>query len=130
MSVHHRIRQLRNVAAVGYLLGTTNVCLLPFVILCKTTRRDGPLRLYYVHTVGTCCRLSALLSTHIIFFFIIIIIVVVVVVTIIVMMMMVVMVMFMIMPVSYTHLDVYKRQMQRIGLEEGQCCLLYTSRCV
>ena len=47
-------------------------------------------------------------------------------------------------PVSYTHLDVYKRQVQSVGLAEAMAqacsylgivddskgCLLYTSRCV
>ena len=41
-------------------------------------------------------------------------------------------------PVSYTHLDVYKRQLVARGLTNGQIglrlhistCLLYTSRCV
>ena len=36
-------------------------------------------------------------------------------------------------PVSYTHLDVYKRQHQKmaiIGNEQSLICLLYTSRCV
>ena len=39
--------------------------------------------------------------------------------------------------VSYTHLDVYKRQMQqpaaerrRVGIVHRKACLLYTSRCV
>nr|WP_166742229.1 hypothetical protein [Pseudomonas sp. HS-2] len=37
---------------------------------------------------------------------------------------------FMAPPVSYTHLDVYKRQLlHRAGLH-GTACLLYTSRCV
>ena len=45
-------------------------------------------------------------------------------------------------PVSYTHLDVYKRQNERCDefiesqkqsiekMKEGRTCLLYTSRCV
>ncbi|WP_459505242.1 hypothetical protein [Erwinia amylovora] len=32
-------------------------------------------------------------------------------------------------PVSYTHLDVYKRQAQ-YGIKQPNPCLLYTSRCV
>ncbi|WP_284116851.1 hypothetical protein [Streptomyces fragilis] len=33
-------------------------------------------------------------------------------------------------PVSYTHLDVYKRQPEDLAPALADACLLYTSRCV